>query len=349
MTDQEQMAGRYGFMRRLRLTSPIARVAVLGLLLAAMTSTLGASGHDPRWVVPSSASSGDQAWLDELVGPVPSAATTQAAPPPDVAVLPFGGDPKVLVLPGAAGAGDSARGASAPADAPDTGVLTSSGIPVRVLKAYVAAAAQTAKIEPSCHLSWSLLAGIGRVESDHGRFGGSQVDANGVVHPPIYGPRLDGTGGMPFIRDTDGGRLDGDPVADRAVGPMQFIPGTWAVYGTDADGNGVANPQDVDDAALSAARYLCDGGADLATQDGRFRAVFRYNGSTSYVRLVLALADSYAHGEPVPVSAEPTVQVTQSGQTATGGSPPAVNPDSSAPSPSQPANPSPSPSPSPSP
>ena len=132
---------------------------------------------------------------------------------------------------------------------------------------------------------------------------------------------------MPFIHDTDGGRLDADPTSDRAVGPMQFIPGTWAGFGTDADKDGVANPQDVDDAALSAARYLCAGGGDLSTQQGRVQAVYRYNHSASYVRLVLALADSYASGRPVPVSQEPSGPApASSGPSVTGGSPPAVNP-----------------------
>ncbi len=197
---------------------------------------------------------------------------------------------------------------------------------MRVLKAYVAAAKQSANIDPGCHISWSLLAGIGRVESDHGRYGGARVGTDGVVSPPIYGPRLNGAGGMPFIHDTDGGRLDGDPTSDRAVGPMQFIPGTWAGYGTDADGNGVANPQDVDDAALSAARYLCAGGGDLSTRQGQVQAVFRYNHAMSYVDEVLALSEAYATGTAVAIPQEPSGPAPSSPTepSATGGSPPAV-------------------------
>src|SRR5919199_4494044 len=247
---------------RLRLAPPWARVVLLGLPLAALTSTLAASGQATSWVVPSSVSSGNGAWLDTLVGPDPREPGHPHLSLPDDPVVPVAGDPQVLVLPqrGTNGPGPSAGNGTGTASAPDTSGLTRSGIPIRVLKSYLAAAQQTARIDPGCHLSWSLLAGIGRVESDHGRFGGALVGANGVVSPAIYGPRLNGTGGFPFVHDTDGGRLDGDPASDRAVGPMQFLPGTWVGYAVDADGNGVKNPQDVDDASASAGHYLCSGG-----------------------------------------------------------------------------------------
>src|SRR3954467_4933686 len=169
------------FVRRLRLGSPLARALVLGLPLAAMTCTLAASGQQTRWLVPSAQSSGNQTWLDGLVGQVPDdmPPPSHAPVPPDVAVLPFGGDPQVLVLPQPGTPGDSGvRGSSASASG-DTSGLTCSGIPVRVLKAYVAAERQSATLDPDCHISWSLLAGIGRVESDHGRYGGAQVGTNG--------------------------------------------------------------------------------------------------------------------------------------------------------------------------
>src|SRR3954468_21941486 len=356
LEELEARGGASGLVRRLRLGSPLARVLLRGLPLAAMTSVLAGSGHAATWVVPSSSNAGNQAWLDGIVGPAPTGSTGET-PGPDVAVLPRQGNPQVLVLPGpGTSSGDSGgRGASAPSAGPDTGTLTSSGIPRRVLQAYVGAPEQSARIAPPCHITWPLLAGIGRVESDHGRFGGAHVLADGLITPPIYGPRLDGTGGMPFIHDTDGGRLDGDAGSDRAVGPMQFIPGTWAGYGTDADGDGVADPQDVDDAALSAARYLCAGGGDLSTHEGQVQAVFRYNHSTSYVQLVLALADSYASGEPVPIGSESAVTTSpSSGKSATGDSPPAVDPSplptpgSGSPSPSPVTSPKPSQTPSPS-
>jgi len=168
------------------------------------------------------------------------------------------------------------------------------GIPDLVLQAYQQAAERLARSHPGCGVSWHLLAGIGKVESGHAS--GGRVDDSGRTHRPILGPRLDGVS-TAAIRDSDGGALDGDTVWDRAVGPMQFIPGTWKAYGTDADGDGVADPHNVFDAALSAGRYLCAGGGDLTTEEGRIAALLRYNRSMSYVRTVLAWAEAYESGQ----------------------------------------------------
>ena len=89
---------------------------------------------------------------------------------------------------------------------------------------------------------------------------------------------------------------DGDTRWDRAVGPMQFIPSTWSVVGVDADGDGTRNPQDIDDAALATAVYLCSGDDDLSTEAGQVAATLRYNHSNAYVALVLATADGYSRG-----------------------------------------------------
>ena len=87
--------------------------------------------------------------------------------------------------------------------------------------------------------------------------------------PGIYGIPLNGSNKTAEILDTDAGQYDNDTTYDRAVGPMQFIPSTWSVVGVDADGDGVRNPQDIDDAALGTAVYLCSGSDDLATDAGR--------------------------------------------------------------------------------
>jgi hypothetical protein len=154
-----------------------------------------------------------------------------------------------------------------------------------------------AREDPGCRLSWTLLAGIGTVESGHGTVHGSSLDAQGKAVPPILGPALNGNG-FALIRDTDGGQFDGDLELDRAVGPMQFIPGTWARWGADADADGVRDPQDVDDAALAAGRYLCASGGPLDTPAGLVRAVFSYNHSYDYVRLVLTITARYLGVDP---------------------------------------------------
>ena len=109
---------------------------------------------------------------------------------------------------------------------PVTGVTgDASGIPGTVLAAYQKAANDLAAAKPACGITWPLLAGIGKVESAHAS--GGRVDAKGLTRGRILGPVLDGGPGMAAISDTDQGKFDGDTKWDRAVGPMQFIPGTW--------------------------------------------------------------------------------------------------------------------------
>ena len=123
-------------------------------------------------------------------------------------------------------------------------------------------------------MPWWLLAGIGRVESGHGTFSTSVLDPAGTTSPAIIGIPLNGGNSTAVITDTDGGVLDGDTTHDRAVGPMQFIPSTWARYAADGNGDGMADPQNLYDAAHAAATYLCTAGGDLRTDAGIHRAVF---------------------------------------------------------------------------
>jgi cell wall-associated NlpC family hydrolase len=87
------------------------------------------------------------------------------------------------------------------------------------------------------------------------------------------------------------------PSSAGAVGWMQFMPSTWARWGIDANGDGVADPNNPTDAIFSAARYLagCGGQFDIA------RAVYCYNHSSSYVSEVLRLAAIYGRGGGVGV------------------------------------------------
>jgi membrane-bound lytic murein transglycosylase B len=169
-------------------------------------------------------------------------------------------------------------------------------LPVNALEAY-AYAARVAQVEnPNCNLAWTTLAGIGMVESHHGTYRGAMIAPNGDVTPPIRGVQLDGTGGNLRIADTDGGRLDGDPHLDRAMGPMQFIPETWGHFGVDANNDGIVSPDNFDDAALSAAGVLCWNGKDLSTPRGWMKALRAYNNSDQYARAVRDWATAYASG-----------------------------------------------------
>lgn len=161
------------------------------------------------------------------------------------------------------------------------------------LDAYWRATERLRVEDPTCGLQWWALAGVGRTESNHGRFGGRTVAIDGQVDSPVIGIPLDGTNATRLIPDSDGGRLDGDSLFDRAVGPMQFIPGTWARWGEDLSGNEVADPQNFYDATLAAARYLCAYGPGLGADDALRRAYFGYNRSESYVELVLSRAHEY--------------------------------------------------------
>jgi membrane-bound lytic murein transglycosylase B len=146
---------------------------------------------------------------------------------------------------------------------------------------------------PACHLSWTTIAALGKVESDHGSANGSVLGADGQVAPPIYGLPLDGKGGRQLIRDTDQGTLDADPTFDRAVGPLQFIPQTWRENAVDADNDGKTDPNDIDDAALTAASYLCKNGRDMSKPDAWWDAILSYNAVRPYAQRVFDAANEY--------------------------------------------------------
>ena len=174
--------------------------------------------------------------------------------------------------------------------------LATNGIPSTALSAYRRAETLLSKADASCKLPWNLVAALGRVESNHGRSNGNALSAEGLAEPGIFGAPLNGNG-VAKISDTDNGSLDKDTVWDRAVGPMQFIPGTWANVGVDSDNDGKKNPQDIDDAATAAGIYLCAGNDDLSTDGGTRSAVHAYNHSDSYVDLVMKISAAYANGE----------------------------------------------------
>ncbi len=172
-------------------------------------------------------------------------------------------------------------------------------IPVTALEAY-AYAARVAEVEnPHCHLAWTTLAGIGQIESHHGTYGHATLFPNGDTRPPIRGVRLDGSGGTLHIVENVQPELADDDGVVRAMGPMQFIPETWRLYGVDANNDGIVSPDNIDDAALSAAGYLCWRGKDLATPKGWMAALMAYNHSEMYARSVRDWATAYAAGHPL--------------------------------------------------
>lgn len=172
------------------------------------------------------------------------------------------------------------------------------GIPVLAVTAYAAATVRAAEVYPECGIGWNTLAGIGLVESDHGSFGGSTIGDDYTVSPPIYGIVLDGSGSE-MIPDSDGGAVDGISDYDRAVGPMQLIPQTWASWPSDGNGDGIGDPQNIADAAIAAANHMCRASGGMTTLEGWDAAIAAYNTATSYRDKVAAAAQRYLDAAPV--------------------------------------------------
>lgn len=190
-----------------------------------------------------------------------------------------------------AGTGD--RAVSALPD-PDwvASVAERTGIPARALAAY-AGADLYVRADSACEVGWNTLAAIGFVETEHGTLGGGAIREDGRAIPRIVGIPLDGTT-TDAIPDSDGGAVDGDDQWDRAVGPLQFIPQTWAEWASDGSGDGSADIDHIDDAALTAARYLCAARGTLADGDAWVAAVRSYNDSMEYQQRVADAAAEYA-------------------------------------------------------
>ncbi len=184
--------------------------------------------------------------------------------------------------------------ANSAAGAPVSGAAA--GIPQRLMTAYQNAAAHVTQNVPGCKgMRWQILAAIAQIESTGAA--GHAIAADGEITPHIIGPRLDGSGqggNTTPVYDTDHGVWDGDTVYDRAIGPFQLLPATFRQYGKRASGDAQApDPFNADDAALTAATYLCGKGRDLTDQGQLKAAIYSYNNSDAYVDEVLSWIDRY--------------------------------------------------------
>ncbi|RLU94703.1 lytic transglycosylase [Streptomyces griseocarneus] len=200
------------------------------------------------------------------------------------------------------------HGPGAPGTPGDNRPDAQTGIPAIALDAYRKAEEAAKKELPGCNIPWQLIAGIGKVESDHGTIYGTHLTADGTTDKPILGPQLTGKE-FALVKDTDGGFWDGDTEYDRAVGPMQFIPSTWKQIGKDGNG-GYKNPNNIYDASVATARYLCAGGKDMNKPDDLRKAILTYNNSSEYVKAVTEWMKAYQNGvaelPDVPATGSPT-------------------------------------------
>lgn len=179
-------------------------------------------------------------------------------------------------------------------------------IPTVAYEAYRAASASAAAVAPGCAVDWTVVAGIAQMESAHGRVNDGELAPNGDVRPPIRGAALDGTRGTQAVPDTDVGELDGDATWDRAMGPLQFIPSSWRTLGRDGNGDGVADPDNLYDAALAAVAHLCVLTPGDFTDRGDLRdALTVYNESGRYADEVLAWIERYGTEPPAEVLESP--------------------------------------------
>lgn len=227
--------------------------------------------------------------------PTPQHAVADGGITPLAAVARTGEDSGVVVV-AAPRTPTAFRFAVATLSAPPPPIVVSSPgtlkIPAIALSAYRNAERMMAGAYPGCGVSWNLLAGIGRIESLHAS--GGATDPRGNPLQPILGPALDGTlaGNEVIVQAVQAGRV----TYARAMGPMQFLPGTWARYASDGNDDGKADIQNVYDASLGAARYLCSGNLNLRDRSQVLSAILRYNNSMAYAQNVLGWAAAYATG-----------------------------------------------------
>ncbi|OXM68189.1 C40 family peptidase [Amycolatopsis thermalba] len=165
-------------------------------------------------------------------------------------------------------------------------------IPERALIGYATGELTLREEDPGCHLSWVTLAGIGKASSNHGRFGGGSLDANGTLTKALGAVPLTGAAG--------------EAATEPRGGPMQLTQAEWQRAGARGD------IQDIDDASVAAGRTLCAGNTDLQAGQGWWKAIESYRDSDLFRQQALGNAQLYAQLSLEPASASaPSVRATR--------------------------------------
>ncbi|MEU1887781.1 lytic murein transglycosylase [Micromonospora rifamycinica] len=276
---------------------PSGRLTLPGLFLFGLVAATAAVG---AVVVPNAVRAPRPVAVDETAvgsgAPTGGATPVPVVPGATVPTPPLGSLPPGGTVPTGPTGPPGPTVGGRPADAlGDWARVTGSkvGISPIAMQAYGYAELVLAQTNRSCQLSWTTLAAIGYVESRHGQANGATLGPDGRAVPEIIGDPLDGKGGRSLIRDTDGGLFDRDTVYDRAIGPMQFIPTTWEQVGADADNDGRKDPHDLDDTALAAGNYLCQGGRNMTIPGDWWGAILSYNDVRRYAQDVFDKAQEY--------------------------------------------------------
>jgi cell wall-associated NlpC family hydrolase len=198
--------------------------------------------------------------------PVPAAAEVEAPPPTEV--------PVVLQ--------DSVKVPEKPGQEFDAWASKTSqwlDIPLRAMQGYAKTTIELGKEQPGCHLSWITLAAVGKTTTDHGRVGGDQLAESGVPVKPL---------GTIEVKDFYNRVVS----TAHASGPLQLTPSIWTQFQKSASG-GTPDPQNIDDAALTAGRALCAGGRDLSKGDDWWAAVTALQPAPLFLHRTLATANVY--------------------------------------------------------
>lgn len=149
------------------------------------------------------------------------------------------------------------------------------GIPERVLAAYRNAETQTPVLAAGCEVSWTVTAGIWKITANHTNLAGHTLSSDGRVTPPLTHPPSD------------------DSTEER-LGPGGIPASVWSEIGVDGGKDGRVDPQQVDDAALTAAIYLCHltpGG--VLDDAGLSVALAGYNPQPGWAERVMAWINYY--------------------------------------------------------
>lgn len=223
-----------------------------------------------------------------------TATTTGAAASTAIGVLPATpAQPQALVGPsGSAEASVDPRERARPAAQGDGFAILGDGpvaIPELVYYAYRAAEMQLAVSSPECALPWHLLAAVGRLTSDHGD--GGRTDVLGTLAAPKVAP-------------------------DGRIGPMLLPPAVWQEYAADGNADGATDPQNVFDSTLAAGAWMCSVGGPVRDGDGESRAVALFDSSPGFLADVREWSAKYAKAAqvapavPIPAPVPPSTSAT---------------------------------------